>query len=82
MFLKWSNLGSEVHVTEAEVREAFKVCLDCIKSYGTDIACIAVDNQAKLVADTVAQKLKDELDINVLLLRYVMQISYVLFIVN
>ena len=68
-FLKWISLGSEVHVTEAEVREAFKVCLDCIKSYGADIACIAVDNAAKQIADMVAKKLKEELDINVLVLR-------------
>ena len=68
-FLKWASLGSEVHVTDAEVREAFKVCLDCIKSYGADIACLAVDNAAKMIAETVALKLKDELDINVLVLR-------------
>ena len=71
MFLKWASLGSEVHVTEAEKREAYKVCVNCIKSFASDIACIAVDNAARLVANAVALKLKQELDMNVLVLRSV-----------
>ena len=56
MFLTWSDLGSDKHVTEAEVADAYRVCTEAIKTYSADLSSIAVDNAARLVAAQVADK--------------------------
>ena len=71
MFLKWLSMGSDVHVTKSEIEEAFKVCRVCVQNFGCNIACLAVDNAAKKIAEGIADKLENELGCKVLVLWYV-----------
>lgn len=52
------DLGSEKHVTAAEVEAAVKVCDDAMDRYGVEIASIPVDNAARHVAAKVVERLK------------------------
>jgi hypothetical protein len=62
MFFKWSDLGSDVHVTEAEVADAYNVCNQIKSAFSTKIASISVDNAASKVAQRVAKKLNADGD--------------------
>ncbi len=62
LFLKWTNLGSDVHVTAAEVDDAYDVCNQIKVAFNTKIANISVDNAASKVAERVAQKLNSDSD--------------------
>jgi len=62
MFVKWSDLGSDVHVTEAEVGDAYNVCNQIKSAFSTKIASISVDNAASKVAERVAKKLNADGD--------------------
>ena len=55
MFFKWSDLGSNVHVTDAEVDDACNVCNQIKLAFNTKIASISVDNAASKVANHVAK---------------------------
>ena len=57
IFLTWTDLGSEKHVTRAEVEDALKVCKEAEDTYGCAIASIPTDNAAKLVAQEVTHHL-------------------------
>jgi hypothetical protein len=57
LFLKWTNLGGGVHVSAAEVDDAYDVCNQIKVAFNTKIASISVDNAASKVAEHVAQKL-------------------------
>ena len=57
MFFKWSNLGSNVHITAADVADAYNVCNQIKSAFSTKIASISVDNAASKMAERVAQKL-------------------------
>ena len=56
--MDWTDLGSVKHQTEAEVKDAFHVCVKATKVYDTRLASIAVDNAAKGVAAEVTTKFK------------------------
>ncbi len=54
MFFKWSNLGSNVHITDAKVDDAYGICKQVKGAFDIKIASISVDNAAvakKLQAD-------------------------------
>ena len=53
MFFTWIDLGSEVHVTQAETDAAYKVCVDIKNLFDNKVgvSCIPVDNAAKCIAD-------------------------------
>ncbi len=57
LFFKWIDLGSNVHVTDAEVDDAYNVCNQIKLAFNTKIASISVDNAASKVANHVAKKL-------------------------
>ncbi len=57
MFFNWSDLGSDVHITEAKVADAYNVCNQIKSAFSTKIASISVDNAASKVAQCVAKKL-------------------------
>jgi hypothetical protein len=46
MFFKWSNLGSNVHVTDTKVDDAYGICKQIESAFDTKIASISVDNVA------------------------------------
>lgn len=58
VFIDMIDLGSEKHVTAAEVEAALKVCNEAMDRYGVEIASIPVDNAARHVATRVVEKLK------------------------
>ena len=60
VFHQWSSLGSDVHVTEAEVEDAKKVCDNARKLFECDIASLPVDNAAVNVASKVVELLNLE----------------------
>ncbi len=62
LFFKWTNLGSDVHVTAAEVDDVYDVCNQIKVAFNTKIASISVDNAASKVAERVAQKLNADGD--------------------
>ncbi len=62
LFFKWTDLGSDVHVTAAEVDDAYDVCNKMKVAFNTKIASISVDNAASKVAERVAQKLNADGD--------------------
>ncbi len=62
MFFKQSDLGSNVHVTDAEVDDAYSVCTQIKSAFDTKIASISVDNAACKVAESVAKKLQADGD--------------------
>ena len=57
MFLNWTDLGSEKHVTSAEVEDALEVCNEAMERYDCKIASIPTDNAAKPVASKVSSQL-------------------------
>jgi hypothetical protein len=62
LFLKWSNLGSNVHATDAEIDDAYRICNQIKSAFDTKIASISVDNVACKVAEIVAKKLRADGD--------------------
>jgi hypothetical protein len=62
LFFKWTDLGSDVHVTAAEVDDAYDVCNQIKVAFNTKIASISMDNSASKVAERVAQKLNADSD--------------------
>ncbi len=62
LFSKWSDLGSDVHVTDAEVDDAYNVCSQIKLAFNMKIASISVDNAASKVANRVAKKLNADGD--------------------
>jgi hypothetical protein len=46
LFFKWSDIGRDVHVTDAEVDDAYNVCNQIKLAFNTKIARISVDNAA------------------------------------
>ncbi len=62
LFFKWTNLGSDVHITAAEVDDAYDVCNQIKVAFNTKTASISVDNTASKVAERVAQKLNADGD--------------------
>ena len=62
LFFKWTDLGVDVHVTAAEVDDAYDVCNQIKVAFITRIASISVDNAASKVAERVAQKLNADGD--------------------
>jgi hypothetical protein len=58
MFFKWSDLGSNVHITDAKVDDAYSICTQVKSAFDTKIASISVDNAACKVAESVAKKLQ------------------------
>ena len=63
MFYTWINMGSDVHVSDAEVAETYTICKQ-VKSLfsGLGITALPMDNAAAAVATKVAKKLKDDGD--------------------
>ena len=59
-FHHWSNLGSDIHVTEKEVQDAKAVCDSARSTYNCSIASLPVDNAALNVATKVAALLQLE----------------------
>ena len=57
IFLTWTDLGSDKHVTENEVQDALKVCEEAMTMYDCAVASVPVDNAARLVAGKVCQLL-------------------------
>ena len=62
LFYKWTDLGSDVHATDAEVDNAYDVCNQIKVAFNTKIASISVDNAASKVAERVSQKLNADGD--------------------
>jgi hypothetical protein len=62
LFFKWANLGSDVHITAAEVDVTYDVCNQIKVPFNTKIASISVDNAASKAAQCVAQKLNADSD--------------------
>ncbi len=58
MFFKWSDLGSNNHITDAEVDDAYGICKQIKSVFDTKIASISVDNAAGKVTESVAKKLQ------------------------
>jgi hypothetical protein len=52
-----SDFGSNVHVTDAEVDDAYHVCIQIKLVFNTKIASISVNNAASKVANRVAKKM-------------------------
>ena len=66
MFYTWSDLGSEKHRTEAEIRDACQVLQEILKKYKYGVSSIAVDNAARAVAQEVCKRFPKE---NIMMLR-------------
>ena len=62
LFYKWTDLGSDIHVTDAEVDNAYDDCNQIKVAFNTKIASISVDNAAGKVAESVAKKLQADGD--------------------
>jgi hypothetical protein len=62
MFFKWSDLGSNVHIIDAEVDDAYNVCTQIKSAFDTKIASISVNNAACKVAESFAKKLQADGD--------------------
>ncbi len=62
LFFKWTGLGSDVHITTAEVDDTYDVCSHIKVALNTKIASISVDNAASKVAECVAQKMNADSD--------------------
>jgi hypothetical protein len=58
MFFKWSDLGSNVHATDAKVDDAYAVCKQIKSTFDTKIANISDNNAACKVAELVAKSFK------------------------
>jgi len=51
MFFAYTDLGSLDHVTQAEVMDAYKVCMKIKQTFkDAKIVCIPVDNAARSMA--------------------------------
>ena len=60
MFVTWTDLAGDKHVTQKEADDALRVALDIKASLGgAQIASLPVDNAAKLVAGMVANRLDE-----------------------
>jgi hypothetical protein len=62
LFFKWSDLGSNIHVTDAEMDDAYNVCNQIKLALNKKINSISVDNAASKVANCVAKKLNPDGD--------------------
>ncbi len=62
LFFQWSDLGSDVHITAAEVDDAYDVFNQVKVAFNTKIASISVDNATSKVAEHVSQKLNADGD--------------------
>ncbi len=62
LFFKWTDLGSDVCITAAEVDDAYDVCNQIKVVFNTKIASISMDNAASKVAERVAQKVNADGD--------------------
>ncbi len=62
MFFKWSDLGSNIHITDAKVDDAYSIFTQIKSAFDTKIASISVDNAACKVAESVAKKLQADDD--------------------
>ena len=60
MFLTWTDLGSTKHHTDAEVEDAYNVCVDAVKTFKSNIASLDVDNAARGAVAKVANKFAKE----------------------
>ena len=69
MFLDCSDLGSLKHQTDAEVKDAFRICKGAVDKYKTPLASIDVDNAARPMASRVASRFKTQCGQVVLVLR-------------
>jgi hypothetical protein len=58
----WSDLGSNIHVTDAKVADAYDVCNHIKLALNTKIAGISVDNAVSKVAECAAKKLNADGD--------------------
>ncbi len=63
VFFEWSNLGSNVHVTDAKVDGPYSVCNQIKLMFNTKITSFSVDNAASKVAEHVAKKLNADGDL-------------------
>ena len=68
VFYRMKNLVSLVHVMEAEVTDAYNICIKLSRFLGP-IPCLPVDNAARGVANAVALKLRTVYGLIVLVLR-------------
>ena len=62
MFVEYQDLGSDVHVTAAETKSAFDVCMRLKEQFGVKVSAIPADNAATTVANNVVNLLEDEGD--------------------
>jgi hypothetical protein len=62
MFMKWSDLGSNDHVTDAKVDDAYGICKQIKSVFDTKIASISANNAACKIAESVAKKLQADGD--------------------
>ncbi len=62
LFFKWSDLGSDVHITDAKVNDAYNLCNQIKLAFKTKIASISVDNAVPKEANRVAKTLNADGD--------------------
>jgi hypothetical protein len=62
MFFKWNNLGKNIHVTDAEVDDAYRIFKQIKSAFDTKITSISVNNAACTIAESVAKKLQADGD--------------------
>ncbi len=55
MFFKWSNLGSNVHITDAKVDDSYGICKQIKSPFDTKIASLSDDNAACKIEESVAK---------------------------
>jgi hypothetical protein len=63
LLFKWSDPGSNVHITDAKVDNAYNACNQIKLAFSTKIASISVDNTASKAAEHVAKKLNADGDL-------------------
>lgn len=59
MFMKWIDLGSDVHVTTAEIKSGFQVCVEAMRMFDRGISCIPCDNAATKVSNGIVELLTE-----------------------
>jgi hypothetical protein len=62
LFFKWSDLGSNIHVTDAKVDDTYNICNQIKSAFNTKDARISVDNAASKEAERVAKTLNTDGD--------------------
>lgn len=67
--LEFADLGSLKHQTEAEVKDAIRVCNSAMASFKCNIAAIDVDNAARGMAGKVTEHYKQNLRLPMLVVR-------------